>query len=99
MKQLKIILLLLAISFGSSVPAMTTIPQKCYFNTIKGGLQVSQKLESEKIAVLKVEGTYEYYLQYLRYKLDYKKNQDKEDTKNLLLSPPCVLADTLAVSC
>lgn len=98
MKELKVVLLVLAIGFGSTVPATTKFQNTYYPNTIKGGLQTTQKYQS-KVAVLGVEGDYEYYLQYVRFKLDYKKNQDEQDAKKALISPSCVLADTAAVSC
>lgn len=98
MKELKVVLLVLAIGFGSTVvPATPKFPNTFYPNTIKGGLQTSEKHQS-KVAALGVEGDYEYYLQYVRYKLDYKKNEE-HDGKKALLSPSCVLADTVKASC
>lgn len=99
MKELKVVLLVLAIGFGSTVPATTKFQNSYYPNTIKGGLQTTQKHQSAKIAGLGVEGDYEYYLQYVRFKLDYKKNQDEQDAKKAILSPSCVLADTVRASC
>ncbi|UJH92361.1 hypothetical protein LZ575_07490 [Antarcticibacterium sp. 1MA-6-2] len=99
MKELKVILLVFAIGFGSTVPATTKFQNPYYPNTIKGGLQTTKNNESAKIAGLGVEGDYEYYLQYVKYKLDYKKNQGEHDAKKAILSPSCVLADTLEISC
>lgn len=94
MKELKIILLVLALGFGSSVPATTKFPCAYYPYTIKGGLQTTKAPQMNKLVALGVEGDYEYYLQYLRYKLDYKKDSN-DGTKEVFLSPSCVLGATV----
>lgn len=93
MKELKIVLLVLAIGFGSSIPATTKFSTPYYSNTIKGGLQTTQKQQSAKNAVVEVEGEYEYYLQYIKFMLDYKKTEDEKDSKTTLKSPSCILKD------
>lgn len=98
MKQLRVVLLLLAVGFSSTLPATPKCPNLFYPNSFKGGLQTTQKHHSEKVGVIGVEGNYEYYLQFIRYKLDFKKSQDSEQVnKNILISPVCVLADTSEV--
>ena len=89
MKELNIILLALAIGFPSSVSATIKFSNAYYPNTIKGGLLTGPKLNSAKAAVLAVEGNYKYYLQYIVYKLDYKKVEEEQDHKKEIVSSSC----------
>lgn len=91
MRELKIVLLVLTVGFGSSVPATTKFPTSYYSNTIKGGLQITQKTPSAKTAVVELEGEYDYYLQYIKFMLNYKKSEEEKASKKSVKSPSCVL--------
>lgn len=99
MKELKIILLVVALGFGNTVPATGKFTNTFYPNTVKGGLQSSQKQESHQLAVLVVEGNYEYYMQYIKFQLNFKKSDNNESFEKSRRSPACVLAETTSVSC
>lgn len=89
MKELTIVLLILIMSFGCSVPAATKLSNVYYPNTFKGGLLITQNINSARVAVLAVEGNYEYYLQYIKFKLNYKKVEEEQDQKKEIVSSSC----------
>lgn len=89
MKELKIVLLVLVMSFGCSMPAATKLSNTYYADCFKGGLLIAQKINSANVATLVVEGNYEYYLQYIKFKLDYKKVEEEQDQKKEIVSSSC----------
>lgn len=89
MKHLKIVLLVLAIGFGCSAPAITKFSNFNSPNALKGGLIAVQIFKPAKFAVLAVEGYYENYLLSLKFKLNYKKVEEEQDQKKEIISSSC----------
>ena len=89
MKTLQIFFLVLAISFGYSDSATTNFSNSYFPETVKGGFPTAQKLNSAMVAVIAVEGTYEYYLQHLKFNLNYKKDGEKKGIERERVSASC----------
>lgn len=99
MKELKIFLLVLSVGFSSPVPASPKSTGAYYPNTFKGGLQITQKQNSAMGAVMVVEGKYEYYLQYIKFKLNFEKIPVEQIDEKSNLTPACNLAIKPATIC
>lgn len=89
MKTLKTFLLVLAIGFAFSIPVTTNFPEIQYYNSGKGKLLTAQIMKPAKFVVIGVEGGYEYYLQYVKFKLDYEKPAEEQNFKNKRISSSC----------
>lgn len=94
MEVLKILLLVLTIGFSSPVPASLKCTKAYYPNTVKGGLQTTQKQQSAKVAPAVKEGDSEYNLQYLINKRRIDGYKNERFIKKVILSPACIVKET-----
>lgn len=89
MKTLKTFLVVLAISFGFSIPVTTNFSETQFYSSGKGKLLTAQIIQPATFVVIAVEGSYEFYLRYSLFNLYYQKPVEEKGIKKEKISPSC----------